>query len=143
MRDGPGVIDPATGMGCEHVHFVTGRLAEHSLRQIVGPLAEQVGFEYTIDVLPITVAALMTPQWIARRLKAPAGTTRVLLPGYCTGDLAAVGEAANVPVERGPRDLRQLPDFFGREPTPPDYGAHDIEIIAEINHCPRLPIGEI
>jgi dihydropteroate synthase-like protein len=46
-------------------------------------------------------------------------------------------------VERGPRDLRQLPDFFGRAPTPSDYGAYDIEIIAEINHCPRLTLAEI
>ena len=130
-------------MVSDHIHFVTGRLAEHSLRQIVGPLARQVGFAYTIDVLPITVAALMTPEWIARRLQLSPAATRVLVPGYCTGDLTPVVEAAGVPVERGPRDLRQLPDFFGREPLPADYGAHDIEIIAEINHCPRLPLSEI
>ena len=55
----------------EHIQFVTGRLAEHSLRQIVEPLAREVGFDYTIDVLPITVAALMTPEWIARRINVP------------------------------------------------------------------------
>jgi dihydropteroate synthase-like protein len=54
-----------------------------------------------------------------------------------------VERALGVPVERGPRDLRQLPDFFGREPTPADYGAYDIEIIAEINHCPQLTLAEI
>jgi dihydropteroate synthase-like protein len=26
---------------------------------------------------------------------------------------------------------------------PPDYGGYDIEIIAEINHCPRLPLAAI
>ena len=26
---------------------------------------------------------------------------------------------------------------------PPDYGAYDIEIIAEINHCPRLSLEDI
>ncbi len=130
-------------MPLDHFHFVTGRLAEHSLRQILEPLAPQVGFEYSVDVLPITVAALMTPQWIASRLNVPVGTTRVLLPGYCEGDLAPVDQVAGVPVERGPRDLRRLPDFFGREPTPADYGHYDIEIIAEINHCPRLPLAEI
>jgi len=36
-----------------------------------------------------------------------------------------------------------LPTFFGRNPTPPDYGAYDIEIIAEINHCPRLTLADI
>jgi dihydropteroate synthase-like protein len=127
----------------EHIHFVTGRLAEHSLRQVVERLATDVGFDFTIDVLPITVAALMTPEWIARRIKLAPGASRVLVPGYCTGDLQPIENAARVPVEQGPRDLRQLPDYFGRDPAPPDYGAYDIEIIAEINHCPRLPLVEI
>jgi dihydropteroate synthase-like protein len=127
----------------EHIQFVTGRLAEHSLRQVVERLAADVGFDFTIDVLPITVAALMTPEWIARRIKLTAGASRVLVPGYCTGDLAPIENAAGIPVERGPRDLRQLPDYFGREPMPPDYGSYDIEVIAEINHCPQLPLADI
>jgi dihydropteroate synthase-like protein len=48
-----------------------------------------------------------------------------------------------VPVERGPRDLRELPAFFGRQQLTQEYGAYDIEIIAEINHCPRLSMAEI
>jgi dihydropteroate synthase len=127
----------------EHIHFVTGRLAEHSLRQVVEPLAHEEGFAHTIDVLPITVAALMTPEWIARRIKVAPEATRVVVPGYCTGPLSPIEDSAGVPVERGPRDLRQLPDFFGRPPTPREYGAYDIEIIAEINHCPRLALDEI
>ncbi len=127
----------------EHIHFITGRLAEYSLRKIVEPLAGEIGFEYSIDVLPITVAALMTPDWIARHVKLAPGATQVLVPGYCSGDLTLIQKAAGVPVERGPRDLRELPTFFGREPKPADYGAYDIEIIAEINHCPRLSLAEI
>jgi dihydropteroate synthase-like protein len=127
----------------EHIQFVTGRLAEHSLRQTVESLARQADFDFTIDVMPITVAALMTPDWIARRVKLAPQATRVLLPGYCTGDLTPVEQVVGITVERGPRDLRQLPDFFGRAPTPPDYGGYDIEIIAEINHCPRLTLSEI
>jgi dihydropteroate synthase-like protein len=129
-------------MPSEHIHFVTGRLAEHSLRQVVERLAADIGFAYTIEVLPITVAALMTPEWIARRMKPAPNATRVLVPGYCSGDMAPIEQAAGVPVERGPRDLRQLPHHLGREPMPADYGAFDIEIIAEINHCPRLPLAE-
>src|SRR5439155_23978465 len=38
----------------------------------------------------------------------------------------------------GPKDLRALPEFFGTEAgPPPDYGAFDIEILAEINHAPK------
>ena len=47
------------------------------------------------------------------------------------------------PVVAGPRDLRQLPEFFGRRPDLSDYGPYDIEILAEINHAPRLPLAEI
>ncbi len=130
-------------MSHEHIHFVTGRLAEHSLRRIVESLAATAGFDYTVDVLPITVAALMTPAWIAPRIKVSARATRVILPGYCNGDLTPIEQVANVPVECGPRDLSRLPEFFGREPTPRDYGQYDIEIIAEINHCPRLSLSEI
>ena len=119
-------------MASEHIHFVTGRLAEHSLGKMVEVLAGEIGFEYSIDVLPITVAALMTPEWIAKRIQLFAGTTRVLLPGYCSGDLTPIQEAVHVPVERGPRDLRELPRFFGRALPPADYGSYDIEIIAEI-----------
>src|SRR5262245_6562898 len=116
----------------EHLHFVTGRLAERSLRSVVGRLAEQVGFDYAIDVLPITVAALMTPAWIARHLSIVGNPSRVIVPGYCEGDLAPIQAVAGVPVERGPRDLRRLDEFFGKKSGPPaEYGHHDIEIIAE------------
>ncbi len=130
-------------MPTEHIHFVTGRLAEHSLRRVVEPLAREAGFQFTIDVLPITVAALMTPEWIAQHLSPVSAATRVLLPGYCGGDLAVVQQAAGVPVACGPRDLRRLPDFFGRPPTADDYGRYDMEIIAEINHCPRMRLDRI
>ena len=53
------------------IHFVTGKLAEHSLRQVLERLAPRVGFEYSIQVLNITVAALMTTLWIARRIAVP------------------------------------------------------------------------
>jgi dihydropteroate synthase len=127
----------------QKIHFVTGRLAEHALGEMLAKLAPQAGFEYTIDVLGITVAALMTPQWIARRIHVPPGTTRVLLPGYCNGDLTPLVQATGLPVERGPRDLRRLPEFFGQSPLPADYGRHDIQIVAEINHCPRLRLADI
>jgi len=78
----------------EHIHFVTGRLAEHALRKEVEPLAEAAGFDYSIDVLPITVAALMTPAWIAKRIHVPPEATRVIVPGYCQGDLRPVEVAS-------------------------------------------------
>ncbi|QDS99337.1 DUF6513 domain-containing protein [Adhaeretor mobilis] len=127
----------------EHYHFVTGRLAEHALKSIVAPLAGEVDFDYSVQVLPITVAALMSPPWIAKRLEVPQHTTQVMIPGYCEGDLSSLESASPCPVLVGPRDLRQLPAFFQRPAPPTNYGEYDIEIIAEINNCPRIPLQEI
>lgn len=126
----------------EKIHFVTGKLAEQALRNVVTALATKLGFAYSIDVLPITVAALMTTRWVARHIRVPSGTDRVLLPGDCGGDLAEL-TAVGVPVERGPRDLRQLPAYFGQQVAREDYGAFDIAILAEINHAPRLPLDRL
>src|SRR5438128_2135515 len=52
--------------------FVTGRLAEFALRQVLDDLAPRAGFAAEVAVLPITVAALMTPKWVARHLEVPA-----------------------------------------------------------------------
>ncbi len=119
--------------------FVTGRLAEFSLRQVLADLAPRGGFDAEIAVLPISVAALMTPRWVARHLEVPPGIDRVVLPGHCRGDLAEVAEKAGSEVVLGPEDLRDLPRFLGQDDDRLEgYGAFDIEIIAEINHAPGL-----
>jgi dihydropteroate synthase-like protein len=126
-----------------HLLFVTGKLAEPALRQMLAELAPQAGFEPAVAVLPITVAALATTPWIARHLTIPTGTDRVLLPGLCQGDIATVQALTPVPVERGPADLRDLADIFRLAPRRIGYGGHDISILAEINHAPRLPRHEL
>jgi dihydropteroate synthase-like protein len=128
----------------EQIHFVTGRLAEHSLRATLERLSAQLGFRYTVQVMPITVAALMTTDWIAARLSLSPDATRVILPGYAQGDLAAIARVTKLVVERGPRDLRRLPEYLGGAATSNEgYGAYDIEVIAEINHAPGLSFDEI
>lgn len=125
--------------------FVTGRLAEFALRQVLDDLAAAAGFVAEVAVLPITVAALMPTRWIARHLEVPAGVDRVVLPGLCKGDLAPVIErAGGLPVERGPDDLRDLSAYFGAgDPKSEGYGGFDIEILAEINHAPMLTVEQI
>jgi dihydropteroate synthase-like protein len=122
-----------------HLLFVTGKLAEPALRRMLTELAPQAGFDYSVAVLPITVVALATTPWIANHLSVPVGVQRVLLPGLCAGELAVVAQRAGVPVERGPEDLRDLPEFFGRAGGRAlSYGKQNIAILAEINHAPRL-----
>jgi dihydropteroate synthase-like protein len=48
-----------------------------------------------------------------------------------------------VRVEKGPKDLRQIPEHFGMAAARADYGAHDVKILAEINNASRLPLAEI
>jgi dihydropteroate synthase-like protein len=127
-----------------HLLFVTGKLAEPALRRVVTEIAVPAGFSFDIAVLPITVAALATTPWIARHLSVPAGVDRVILPGLCAGDLDALRPLTHAPIERGPADLRDLPDFFRAAVSPRSgYGAFDISILAEINHAPRLSRGEL
>ena len=127
----------------EKIHFTTGRLARAALEAILVDLAPQAGFDYSIQTLPITVAALLTPQWIAPRLEVPPGTTKIILPGYCDGDLSPLLVVTEIPIEIGPKDLRQLPAFFGQKPNRDGLGEWDIEIIAEINHAPRKTLPDI
>jgi len=120
------------------VLFVTGKLAEPALRRTLGEMAP--AFAYDVAVMKITVAALMTTPWIARFLVVPAGTDLVLIPGLCEGDAAVIAERAGggVRVEKGPKDLHQIPEYFGRAAAARDYGAYGIEIVAEVNNAPRL-----
>jgi dihydropteroate synthase len=125
------------------VLFVTGRLAETALRRILDDLAPRAGIRAEVAVLPISVAALMTPKWVARHLIIPKGIDRVVLPGHCRGDLSAIESKAGVPVGLGPEDLRDLPRSLGQlDDRLAGYGGHDIEILAEINHAPRLGLAE-
>jgi dihydropteroate synthase len=125
--------------------FVTGRLAEFALRRVLDDLAPRAGFTAEVAVLPISVAALMTPRWVARHIEVPDGVKRVILPGHCHGDLAPIMEkTGGVPVAAGPEDLRDLPRHFGQaRDQNAEYGRYSIEILAEINHAPRLERNEL
>ena len=119
------------------VLFVTGRLAEPALRRTLSEM--QAPFAYEVAVLRITVAALMTVPWVAKFLqRVPPGVDLVLLPGLCEGDERELEAALGVAVRKGPKDLREIPEYFGREALRRDYGAYDIEILAEVNNAPRL-----
>ncbi len=121
--------------------FVTGKLAEPALRRVLEEM--QPEFAWQVAVLRITVAALMTTAWIARFLSVPEGTELVLIPGLCEGDTALISDRVGVEVEKGPKDLREIPQYFGRAALAVEYGDYDIEILAEINNAPRLSSEEL
>jgi dihydropteroate synthase-like protein len=83
----------------------------------------------------------MTTTWIAshlRREDIPEGTSLVLLPGLCEGQTELLGQQLGLEVAKGPKDLREIPGYFGRAAAARSYGAWDIEIVAEINNAPKL-----
>jgi dihydropteroate synthase len=127
----------------QHVQFVTGRLAEPALHATLAEMAPP--FAYTVTALKITVAALMTTPWIARFLDIPPDVDLVMIPGLCEGELAPLRDKAGPQrsVVRGPKDLREIPEYFGRATLAVNYGAWDIQIVAEINNAPRLTRDEI
>ncbi len=128
----------------EHFLFVTGQLAEHAVRSVVSDLANKLNFDYSIAVLPITVAALMTPKWLLRKLQVPENVTRVVVPGYLQSGLQELRDALQLPVDCGPRDIRNLSEFFGKKrEIAAELTSYSIEILAEINHAPSLTIEQL
>jgi hypothetical protein len=126
--------------------FLTGKLAEHSLRQILQSIqtdSKQSPFEYEVKQIGVSVAALMTPPLIARRLAKVENIDKVILPGLCQGDLALLEAQWGVPVERGPKDLKDLPQYFGQQGKAPDLTQHSVTIFAEIVDAPDLTVAQI
>lgn len=127
----------------ERILFVTGRLAESSVRQVIEQLANEQEFSFEITVLPISVAALLHVGWIKRKLTIDSRFDRVILPGWCQGDLIELEKHYGMPFELGPKNIFDLPHRWNRSSSPPDLSEYNIEILAEINHAPRMTIAEL
>jgi dihydropteroate synthase-like protein len=126
----------------EHLLFLTGRLAKPRLERVLA--AMQPGdFTYDIHDIGVKVAALMTADLIRRRLPRPVNAARVIVPGRCRADLAALGAEFGVPFARGPDDVTDLPQFFGRKGKARDLSRHDVRIFAEIVEAPTLDLDGI
>lgn len=126
--------------------FLTGKLAEKSLHKVLQEIQANLKtpqFKYRVEQIGVSVAALMTPDMIARRLKDVGDANKVILPGLCQGDLGPLEEKLGVPVERGPEDLKDLPQYFGQQGIAPDLSQHSVQIFAEIVDAPDLTVDAI
>ena len=121
--------------------FVTGRLAADALHKTLNRL--ELEFDYDVAVLGGSVAALMRTDWIARRLPDDCGCGQVMIPGLCRGDLATIEAKVGVPVIRGPKDLKDLPAFFGQSVDLEGYGEYKAQILAEIVEAYRMPFADV
>lgn len=127
--------------------FVTGKLAAAATKDIVASLQKTFGFACYVDVLPITVAALITPKWLQRNLPLRDDVDYIVLPGYLEAVLDDIKKILPDIADKflcGPKDIRNLPQLFGRKKlTLDDYGDYDIKILAEINHAPRYDLKSL
>jgi dihydropteroate synthase-like protein len=122
----------------EHILFLTGKLAEKQLRAILEKM--QPEFRYTVHQLGVKVAALMTAEMIGRRLTDTFGADRIIVPGRCRGDLEKLSADKGLPIERGPDELKDLPQYFGQAAHKPDLSRYRVKIFAEIVDAPNLSI---
>ena len=130
----------------ENLLFLTGKLAEKGLHKILAEVQcnpKSPPFKYRIQQIGVSVAALMTPELIARSLKETGDADKVILPGLCLGDISQLEIQYGIPVERGPNDLKDLPQYFGHAGTTPDLSKYSVQIFAEIVDAPFLSVESI
>ena len=80
----------------ERIVFLTGRLAEPSLRRVLDDIAPPGGeapFAWEVREIGLQVAGLMTADMIRRRVAAPIEADRVLVPGRCRGEVSWMARA--------------------------------------------------
>ena len=126
----------------EHIVFLTGRLAQHSLEKVLAGI-EPAAFSWEVREIGLQVAGLMTADMIRRRIDGPVSADRIMVPGRCRGDLDALSAHYGLPVERGPDELKDLPRHFDREGAGIDLSRHDTLIFAEIVDAAALDPDEI
>lgn len=115
----------------ERLLFLTGHLAFARLVRILESLGEPP-FDWRVENIGVKVAALMTGPIILHRLARPVAADRIVVPGRCRADLAALSDALGVPVTRGPDELSDLPAFLGSGLQAKDLSHYSVRIFAEI-----------
>jgi dihydropteroate synthase-like protein len=121
--------------------FVTGKLAAQSLNDILTKISPRL--EYEIAVHPISVAALMDTKFIAKNLDNARSCDLIMIPGSCHGDLEIISGKTGVQVIRGPKNLKDLPAYFGQAGGLEGYGEYRVKILAEIVDAYKLSLEEI
>jgi dihydropteroate synthase-like protein len=121
--------------------FVTGKLAAQSLSDILTKISPEL--EYEIAIHPISVAALMDTNFIAKYLDNARGCDVIMIPGSCHGELGTIADKTGVQVIRGPKSLKDLPDYFGSENVLEGYGEYQTKILAEIVDAYQISLEEI
>ena len=133
----------------EVILFLTGKLAEKQLAKILenmsvpSPCKKPPEWNYRVKQLGLSVAALMTGDLILRRLQDVKGINKVILPGRVRVDINKLSKNYGIPFERGPEEIRDIPEFFGRSEKKKKLTKYDIKIFAEIVDAPNMTVDQI
>ena len=122
--------------------FLTGKLAEKSLHKVIEGLPKK-SFDYEVLQIGVSVAALMTTDLIARRIKDVSQFDKIILPGRCRGDIGELTRNLGVEVVRGPEELKDLPQFFGHAKKKTDLSQYSTAIFGEIVDAPNMTVEQI
>jgi len=89
------------------VLVVTGQLA----KKIVNDVLEATNLEYEVCDLPVQVASLMSPTYIAGKLqgRSLSNIDSIIIPGLVKGDASKVAEKTGVRCWKGPKNAADLP----------------------------------
>ena len=119
----------------EHILFLTGKLAYPGLLRILEDMQSDA-FTYSVRNLGLSVASMMTENIIKRRLKDIEQFDKIILPGRFRGNLDELSAHFQVPFERGPEELKDIPSFFGKAHHY-DLKDTDVLIFGEIVEAPN------
>jgi dihydropteroate synthase-like protein len=125
----------------ESILFLTGHLARPRLEAVLQSM--EADFDWKVLDIGVKVAALMTEEIILRRLPNPVEAGKVMVPGRCRADLDRLSAHFGVPFQRGPDEVKDIPEFFGRARKASDMTKHDIQIFAEIIDATAMSIEAI
>lgn len=126
----------------ERILFLTGHYARDRLEKVLQSMAPSA-FDWSILDVGVKVAALMTEPILMRRLPRPLKADRVVVPGRCRADLARLTQEFDRPFQRGPDELKDLPEFFGKAGAPVDLSRHSLRIFAEIVDASQISLEAI
>ncbi len=126
----------------ERILFVTGKLAHTSLQRTIDSISSPA-FSYEIRPLGVSVAALISEGILKRRLSDVESFDTIMLPGLCAGNIESLSDHYGVNVIKGPKDLKDLPEYFGAPSRSAKLVDYSVSIFAEIVDAPNMTIDQI
>ncbi|MGQ9543718.1 MAG: dihydropteroate synthase-like protein [Candidatus Bathyarchaeia archaeon] len=86
---------------------VTGQIAKETVREVL----KGTHLECEVYALPVPVASLMSPEYIAKKLqeKDLSKVDSILIPGLIRGDASKITERTGVKCWKGPKNAADLP----------------------------------